>query len=84
MLDHETTSTIAPEHATALVEAARSVQSEARSFGEDVNEGYMLLHAALADALRRRDEADPAKLAAALRSLARAKTSVEPEDEAAA
>ena len=83
MIDHETTSTIDPEHAAALVTAARSVQPEARSFGEDPNEGYLLLHAALADALRRRDEADPAKLAAALRSLAEAKAT-EPEDEVAA
>lgn len=84
MLDHETTSTIAPEHAAALVKAASSVQSEARSFGEDPNEGYLLLHAALADALRRRDEADPAKLSAAVRSLAQAKADTVPEDEFAA
>lgn len=84
MLDHETTSTITPEHAAALVMAARSVQPEARSFGEDPNEGYLLLHEALADALRRRDDADPAKLSAAVRSLAEAKGSGETEDEVAA
>ena len=83
MLDHETTSTIAPEHAAALVEAARSVQPEARSFSDDVNEGYLLLHAALAGALRRREDADPAKLSAALRELAEAKGQAATEDEAA-
>ena len=58
MIRQDDRATIDPEHATALVEAARAVQSEARSFGEDPNEGYLFLHAALADALRRRTAPD--------------------------
>jgi hypothetical protein len=73
--------TLTPEHATALVEAARVVQGEARSFGEDPNEGYLLLHAALADALRRRAEPDPDILAEILRSLAKAKANPVPKPE---
>ena len=73
MIGQDDRATIAPEHATALVEAARAVQSEARSFGEDPNEGYLLLHAALADALRRRAAPDPETLVESLRSLAQPK-----------
>ena len=80
MIRQDDRATIAPEHATALVEAARAVQSEARSF-EDPNEGYLLLHAALADALRRRAEPDPGVLAESLRSLAKAKADPVPEPE---
>lgn len=83
MLDHETRSTIAPAHAAALVTAARCVQPEARNFCEDVNEGYLLLHAALADALRRRAAPDPAVLSTALRTLAESKTDAVPEDQLA-
>jgi L-alanine-DL-glutamate epimerase-like enolase superfamily enzyme len=68
MMQHDTT--IAPQHALALVEAAREVQPEARSFGADANEGYLLLHAALTEALRRRSSADPKVLSEALRLLA--------------
>jgi hypothetical protein len=81
MIREDDRATIAPEHATALVEAARAVQSEARSFGEDPNEGYLLLHAALADALRRRADPDPDSLAETLRSLAQAKADPVPEPE---
>lgn len=80
MIPQDDRAAIAPEHATALVEAAREVQPEARSF-EDPNEGFLLLHAALADALRRRAIPDPGVLAETLRSLAKAKTDPVPEPE---
>jgi hypothetical protein len=83
MIRQDDRATIAPEHATALVEAAREVQSEARSFSEDPNEGYLLLHAALADALRRRAAPDPSVLAEALRSLAQAKADPVPQPQLA-
>jgi hypothetical protein len=83
MFRQDDRATIAPEHATALVEAARAAQSEARSFGEDPNEGYLLLHAALTDALRRRAAPDPDVLVEALRSLAAAKSDPVPETELA-
>jgi hypothetical protein len=78
MIRQDDRATIAPEHATALVEAARAVQSEARSF-EDPNEGFLLLHAALADALRRRAAPDPDVLVETLRSLAKAKSDSLPQ-----
>jgi hypothetical protein len=82
MIRQDDRATIAPEHATALVEAAREVQFEARSF-EDPNEGYLFLHAALADALRRRAAPSPDILAEALRALAKAKTDPLPQAELA-
>jgi len=80
MFRQDDRATIAPEHATALVQAARAVQSEARSF-EDPNEGFLLLHAALADALLRRAEPDPDVLVETLRALAKAKPDSVPEPE---
>ncbi len=71
MLDNACSQTLSAQHAAALVTAARAVQPEARSFGEDPNEGYLLLHAALRDALRRRAVADPGELARSLRAYAR-------------
>jgi hypothetical protein len=82
MIERQATA-IAPEHAAALVVAAREVQTEARSFGEDINEGYLLLHAALADALRRRAAPDPKVLANSLRVLAETKANPVPEAELA-
>jgi hypothetical protein len=82
MIERQATA-IAPEHAAALVRAARVVQPEARSFGEDINEGYLLLHAALADALRRRAVPDPKVLSQAVRSLAETKANPVPESELA-
>lgn len=76
---HSPSTTIAPAHATALVKAASALQAEARSFGEDANEGYMLLHAALADALKRRAIPDPRSLSDALRVLAKSKADPVPD-----
>jgi hypothetical protein len=71
MLNDAGSPMLSSQHAAALVTAARAVQPEARSFGEDPNEGYLLLHATLRDALRRRAVADPSELARALRAYAR-------------
>jgi hypothetical protein len=71
MLNTTDSSILSAQHAAALVTAARAIQPEARSFAEDPNEGYLLLHAALRDALRRRAVADPHELARSLRAYAR-------------
>ena len=68
-MHHQTSiSSLSPAQAMDLILAARRLQPEARSFGEDINEGYLLLHEALADALR--GGADPAGFAETLRALA--------------
>ncbi len=69
---HTTSATSTSDHAAALVLAARAVQPEAKSFGDDVNEGYLLLHTAFTEALRDPAVTDPASLTQALRDRTRA------------
>lgn len=82
MLECACSPTLSAQHAAALVTAARAVQPEARSFGEDPNEGYLLLHEALSDALRQRAAPDPHALVRGLRSRARAlaESKTEPDE----